>query len=306
MWNNKDGEFVRYSSTFRNWIKKEGSTPFQPEDGRYHLYVSWACPWATRTLMMRTLKGLEKAITLSVVDPVWDEKGWRWSDGPGCIPDFVNNCSHLIDVYRLAQPQFKGEESVPVLWDKKLKTIVNNESLEIIRMLDLEFEGIAENPDSFYPKEKTKLIDETIQQLYLKVNNGVYRAGFATSQRAYEKSVKELFASLEYWEEVLGRSRFLCGDQLTEADICFYPTLFRFDIVYYGHFKCNLRQLRDFPNLWNYTKQIYQIPGISSVSNEDHCKRHYYMSQSEINPNRIVPLGPVVDFDSPHNRGPWR
>lgn len=301
MWNNAQGEFVRYKSEFRDWVRKDGSTPFTPDRERYHLYVSWACPWATRTVVLRALKGLEDVISLSVVDPVWDDKGWRFSDGPGCIPDFVNQKTHLIDIYRLANPKYEGEESTPVLWDKKTKTIVNNESLEIMRMFDTEFEHLARHV-TFYPSELQAEIDQTIAKLYPTVNNGVYRAGFATTQTAYERAVRELFAALHHWENVLAQHRYLCGDVLTEADICLFTTLIRFDLVYYSHFKCNLKQLRDYQNLWNYTKELYQIPEIKSVCNFDHIKRHYYVSQRAINPTGIYPLGPIIDFDAPHNR----
>jgi glutathionyl-hydroquinone reductase len=302
MWNNEKGEFVRYKSNFRDWIKKDGSARFQPEGGRYHLYISWACPWASRAVIMRGLKKLENVISLSVVDPVWDEKGWKFCEGPGNIEDFVNHKKSLVDIYRLADPKFNGEESVPVLWDKKLNTIVNNESREIMRMFDIEFNDLAGDKTIFAPEEEIEQVDVVIDELYPNVNNGVYRAGFATSQRAYELAVCVLFEALDRWEKVLSQSRYLLGNQLTEADVCLFTTLFRFEIVYYSHFKCNIRRLRDYPNLWNFTKDIYQTPGIAALCNIDHCKRHYYMSQTSINPNRVVPVGPTIDYTEPHDR----
>lgn len=303
MWNNEQGEFVRYSVNFRNWVKADGSTPFQPEPGRYHLYVSLACPWSHRAVILRTLKGLEDAISMSVTGPVWNRNGWWFPDDEGVIPETVNHKRDLVEIYRLADPNFKDEETVPVLWDKKTGRLVNNESREIIRMFDLEFDSIAKNKVNLYPKQKAEEIDRVIDQIYEPINNGVYRCGFATKQRAYEKAFDELFAALDHWEMVLGQQRYLCGDTLTEADVCMFVTLLRFDPVYYGHFKCNLRRIVDYPNLWAYVRDIYQTPGVAETCNFDHIKRHYYGSHKEINPTGIVPKGPEIDFSIPHDRG---
>lgn len=304
MWNNEEGEFVRYKSGFREWIKADGSTRFKPEAGRYHLYVSLACPWASRTLMVRKLRKLDDVISVDVVDPVWNENGWYFGSGyPGVTADTVNGKRDLIDVYRVATPGFDGVESVPILWDKKLGTIVNNESREIIRMLDHEFLDFGDPNAQLCPRHLEKQIDEAIDAIYAPINNGVYRAGFATHQRPYERAVKELFSALDHWEGVLSRQRYMCGDALTEADICLFTTLVRFDAVYVGHFKCNLRRIVDYPNLWNYVKDVYQTDGVAETVSLDHIKRHYYQSHGEINPTRIVPAGPVLDLAEPHDRG---
>jgi putative glutathione S-transferase len=303
-WTERDtsGRFNRMPTHFRNRIRADGSSGFQPEAGRYHLYVSLACPWAHRTLIMRSLKGLTDAIGVSIVDPVLSEKGWAFSDAPGAIPDSVNHTHYLQEIYLLANSNYTGRVTVPILWDKTKQTIVNNESREIIRMLDTEFAAFAKPDVDLYPESLRGAIDQTIDAIYMPINNGVYRAGFATTQAAYEEAVTELFQNLDRWEGVLGQQRYLCGDLLTEADICFFTTLLRFDPVYYGHFKCNLRRIVDYPNLWNYLKDIYQHPGVRETCNLDHIKRHYYMSQTAINPNRIVPKGPLINLDEPHDR----
>ncbi len=303
-WNERDksGKFNRTPTAFRDRITADGSSGFKAESGRYHLYVCLACPWAHRTLMMRKLKGLEDAIGLSIVDPILSDKGWAFSDAPGAIPDSVNHAQYLQEIYLKADPKYTGRITVPVLWDKERNTIVNNESREIIRMFDVEFAEIAMNPINLYPNDLRSLIDDTIDKIYMPINNGVYRSGFATTQAAYNEAVTELFENLDYWETVLDRQRYLCGDQLTEADICLFTTLIRFDSVYHGHFKCNLRRIADYPNLWNYLKDLYQHPEFKETCNLDHIKRHYYMSQTQINPTRIVPKGPIIDFDEPHNR----
>ena len=288
---NEAGEFKRKDSKFRNWVKADGSTPHQPEAGRYHLYVSFACPWASRTLLVRKLCSLESAITMSWVEPEWGPKGWRFADG-----------TDLIDIYLKVDPNFKGDETVPILWDKKLNTIVNNESRDIIRMLDEEFREIGNSEIDLCPPDLKTEIDQTLDAIYEPINNGVYRAGFATTQEAYEAAVKELFGALDRYERVLAGQRYLCGSRLTEADVCLFTTLVRFDPVYVGHFKCNLRCLREYPNLWAYTREIYQISGVSETVNFDHIKRHYYRSHENINPNGIVPLGPVLNFLAPHDR----
>lgn len=296
------GRFVRPSTTFRNKITADGSSGFKAEPDRYHLYISWACPWAHRTAIMRKLKGLEDAIGLSVVAAVIDQNSWEFSDEPGAIPDTVNGTSYLWEIYLKADPDYSGRVTVPVLWDKQTATIVNNESREIIRMLDTELNALGKADVNFYPEDLQKVVDETIDAIYQPINNGVYRAGFATTQQAYEEGVTELFAALDHWEGVLGKQRYLCGTRITEADWCMFTTLLRFDPVYHGHFKCNLRRIVDYPNLWNYLKDLYQQPGVKETCNLDHIKRHYYKSHDKINPTRIVPKGPIINFEEPHDR----
>ncbi|MBK4730518.1 glutathione S-transferase family protein [Oxynema sp. CENA135] len=296
------GRFLRPSTTFRHWITSDGSSGFKAESGRYHLYISWACPWAHRTAIMRQLKGLDNAISLSVVSAVIDKNSWEFSDEPGMIPDRVNGCHYLWQLYLKAQPDYSGRVTVPVLWDKKTGAIVNNESREIIRMLDTEFEAIAQNSVNFCPPDLKAEVDRAIDAIYQPINNGVYRAGFATTQIAYEEGVTDLFKALDNWEEILGKQRYLCGDRLTEADWCMFTTLLRFDPVYYFHFKCNLRRIQDYPNLWNYLKELYQYPGVKETCNFEHIKRHYYQSHPKVNPTRIVPIGPIFNLDEPHDR----
>lgn len=303
-WTERDqtGKFNRMPTKFRHWITADGSSGFKAEAGRYHLYISLACPWAHRTFIMRQLKGLDNAIGLSIVDPILTDRGWGFAHTSGSIPDAVNHAQYLQEIYLKADNQYTGRITVPVLWDKQTQTIVNNESREIIRMFDTEFAAIATSSTDFYPQALRETIDHTIDAIYMPINNGVYRSGFATSQSAYEEAVTELFQNLDRWEVVLGQQRYLCGNQLTEADICMLTTLLRFDAVYYGHFKCNLKRIVDYPNLWNYLKDLYQYPGIKETCNLDHIKRHYYMSQTQVNPNRIVPKGPLINFDEPHDR----
>jgi putative glutathione S-transferase len=295
-------EFIRPPTTFRSWIRADGSTPFKPEAGRYHLYVSLACPWAHRTLIIRSMRKLEDLISVSITDPVWNESGWTFSNYPGSTLDELNHCRDLIDLYRLADPGFQGEESTPVLWDKKLKTIVNNESAEILRMMDQEFRGWGDPSVDLYPEPLRGRIDETIRALYHPINNGVYRAGFARTQAAYDRAVLGLFEALDYWEAVLSSQRYLCGNVATEADICLFTTLFRFDPVYVTHFKCNIRRIADYHNLSHYLRDLFQLPAIRSTCNLDHIKRHYYLSHRDINPRGIIPLGPELDLDSAHDR----
>lgn len=303
-WNERDksGKFNRTPTVFRDRITADGSSGFKAEAGRYHLYVCLACPWAHRTMIMRKLKGLEDAIGLLIVDPILSDKGWAFSDAPGAIPDSINHAQYLQEIYLKADPKYTGRITVPVLWDKEKNTIVNNESREIIRMFDVEFAEIATKQIDLYPKDLQQRIDDTIDKIYMPINNGVYRSGFATTQEAYDEAVTELFENLDYWETVLDRQRYLCGNQLTEADICLFTTLIRFDSVYHGHFKCNLRRIADYPNLWNYLKDLYQHPEFKATCNLDHIKRHYYMSQTQINPTRIVPKGPIINFDEAHDR----
>ena len=296
------GKFIRPSTTYRHQITADGSSGFKAEPGRYHLYISWACPWACRTAIIRQLKGLEDVIGLSVVGAEIDQNSWEFTDEPGAIPDSVNGTQYLWQLYLKADPNYSGRVTVPVLWDKHKGTIVNNESREIIRMFDTQFDDFAQEDINFYPEDLQELIDETIDAIYQPINNGVYRAGFATSQSAYDEAVTELFAALDEWENILGKQRYLCGYQVTEADWCMFTTLLRFDAVYYVHFKCNLRRMVEYPNLWNYLKELYQLPGVKETCNFDHIKRHYYKSHPNVNPTRIVPKGPVIDFDAPHNR----
>jgi glutathionyl-hydroquinone reductase len=296
------GRFQRNPTTFRNQITADGSSGFKAESDRYYLYVSYACPWAHRTLIMRQLKGLDKAIDVSVVDPLMADEGWEFSEFPGAIPDAVNKAKYLREIYAKADSNYTGRVTVPVLWDKQKNTIVSNESREIIRVLDWEFEAIASNKVNFCPQELKEEIDRAIDAIYQPINNGVYRSGFATSQEAYEEAVTELFEALDYWENVLGKQRYLCGDVMTEADICLFTTLLRFDPVYYVHFKCNLRHIWDYPYMWNYLKDLYQHPGIKQTCNLEHIKRHYYMSHPHINPSGIVPKGPIYNLEEPHNR----
>ncbi len=297
------GRFIRPSTTFRNQITADGSSGFKAEASRYHLYISWACPWAHRTAIIRKLKGLEEVIGLSVVYPEIYDNGWEFSDEPGCIPDRVNGSRYLWEIYLKADANYNGRVTVPVLWDKQTATIVNNESREIIRMLDTQFQALAKSDLNFYPKALQEVTDKTIEAIYEPINNGVYRAGFATTQTAYESGVKDLFNALDRWDKVLAEKQYLCGNRITEADWCMFTTLLRFDAVYYGHFKCNLRHIWDYPNLWNYLKELYQFPGVKETCNLDHIKRHYYKSHNKINPTRIVPAGPLINFDTPHDRG---
>ena len=297
------GEFIRRDSQFRERVTVNGSSGFPAEPGRYHLYVSTACPWAHRTLIFRALKGLEEVISASIVHPVSLEHGWRFSDEAGCVPDTVNGCQYLHQVYTKAKSDYSGRVTVPVLWDRKTATIVNNESSEIIRMLNGEFNAFAGHPEvDLYPAALRAEIDEVNDLVYGNVNNGVYRCGFATTQEAYERAFDGLFATLDQLEAQLARQRYLAGARITEADWRLFPTLVRFDAVYHGHFKCNLRRVADYPNLSNYLRELYQVPGVADTVNMDHIKRHYYASHLRINPTGIVPKGPMVDFVAPHDR----
>lgn len=296
------GRFVRSSAQFRDAIRADGSTRFRPETGRYHLYVSLACPWASRTLIFRKLKGLEKEISLSVVDPFMGENGWAFGEATGCIPDTVNGTRFLHQIYTLAKRDYRGRVTVPVLWDKKLGTIVNNESSEIIRMLNREFDAFGHREIDFYPEQLRDGIDALNDVIYRNVNNGVYCCGFATTQEAYDEAVEGLFATLDDLEERLRGQRYLLGDRVTEADWRLFTTLVRFDAVYVLHFKCNVRRLIDYPNLWSYTRDLFQVPGVSETVNLDHIKQHYYRSHTSINPTQIIPKGPEIDFYESHGR----
>lgn len=302
------GHFVRQESRFRNWLTADGRAGptgedgFKAEPGRYHLYVSLACPWAHRTLIFRALKRLESAISLSVVHWFMGKHGWTFDEGPGVIPDPILGARRLYEVYLRSDPTYTGRVTVPVLWDKRGNVIVSNESSEIIRMLNSAFDAVGAAPGDFYPIDLREMIDGFNARIYATVNNGVYRAGFATTQAAYEEAVRPLFATLDMLEERLATHRYLCGERLTEADWRLFTTLVRFDPVYVGHFKCNLRRLVDYPNLWGLARELYQYPGVPSTTNFTHIKRHYYQSHDSINPTRIVPLGPDLDFLSPHGR----
>ncbi|CAM2930212.1 hypothetical protein SAG0136_03605 [Streptococcus agalactiae LMG 14747] len=297
------GKFVRSQSQFRNWVTKDGSAGptgkegFKAESGRYHLYISLACPWASRTLIMRKLKDLEGHISLSIVNPYMLENGWTFEEYDGVIPDSLFESQYLYQLYLQADPNYSGRVTVPVLWDKKTQTIVSNESADIIRMFNTAFNDITGNTDDYYPESLQEAIDDINAIVYDNVNNGVYKTGFATEQSVYEKELNILFAELNRLEELLASQEWLVGNQMTEADIRLFTTLVRFDAVYYGHFKCNLKRLVDYPNLWNYTKRIYNLPGISETVNFDHIKTHYYGSHKTINPNGIIPLGPEIDWN---------
>ena len=302
------GRFIRSAAQFRNWITVDGAAGvsgragFKAEPGRYHLYVSHACPWANRTLIFRKLKGLEEMISLSVVHWHMAEDGWTFDDGEGVIQDSVNNAKFMRDVYLAADSTYSGRVTVPVLWDKKTNTIVSNESSEIIRMFNSAFDEVGAIPGDYYPQALQTEIDQLNERIYDTINNGVYKAGFATSQDAYEEAVLPIFETLDWLEERLSQKRFLSGDKTTEADWRLFTTLVRFDPVYVGHFKCNIRQLRDYANLWAYTRDLYQHEGIASLINMHHIKHHYYGSHATINPSGVVPAGPVLDFLEPHTR----
>ncbi|APB34773.1 Putative glutathione S-transferase [Gloeomargarita lithophora Alchichica-D10] len=294
---NEQGQFQRMSTQFRDWITAPDTSGFPAESGRYHLYVSLGCPWAHRTVLLRTLKGLESVIGLSIVNPVISEYGWQFSSYSGCTLDEVNHCDYLWQVYVKAQPSYTGRVTVPVLWDKQTQTIVNNESRQIIQMLNGEFNQFATYPErDFYPQPLRTQIDATLDAIYQPINNGVYRAGFATVQTAYEQAVKELFVALDYWEQILAQQPYLCGHEITLVDWCLFTTLFRFDLAYHGLFKCNIKRLVDYPNLWRYLRVLYQQPGVKEVCSPDHVKRLYYAGLLELNPNQIIPIGPVLDY----------
>ena len=296
------GRFVRRESQFRNWVTADGSSGFAAEPGRYHLYVSLACPWAHRTLIYRRLKGLEAVIPVSVVHWHMAENGWEFGDGSDCTGDRLGGRAYLHQLYSDAQADYTGRVTVPVLWDTRTHTIVNNESSEIIRMFNSAFDAWGDAGLDLYPADLRGEIDALNETVFLKVNNGVYRAGFATSQAAYEEAFDDLFATLDELEARLARQRYLLGDRMTEADWRLFTTLLRFDPVYYGHFKCNQRRLVDYPHLWAYTRELYQVPGVAETVNFRHIKHHYYVSHRTINPTGIVPKGPDVDFAEPHGR----
>ena len=302
------GRFVRQKSAFRNWVTTGGAAGpsgdggFEAEPGRYHLYVSLACPWAQRTLILRRLKRLEEIVSVSVVHWHMGAAGWAFREGPGCTPDTVNGARALHEIYTKATPDYTGRVTVPVLWDKARGTIVNNESSEIVRMFNSAFDAWGDASVDFYPKALRAEIDAINAIVYETVNNGVYRAGFATSQEAYEEAVDALFETLDMLEERLSRQRYLVGARLTEADWRLFTTLLRFDPVYVGHFKCNKRRLVDTANLWAYTRELYRVPGVAETIDLHHIKAHYYGGQLSVNPSGIVPKGPEIDFTVAHDR----
>jgi glutathionyl-hydroquinone reductase len=303
------GAFKRRPTTWRNWITRDGAPGptgeggFPAESGRYHLYVSLACPWASRALIFRALKGLDPHISVDSVHPFMGEDGWHFgTDFPDATGDRVGGKTFLREVYTEADPRATGKVTVPVLWDRERRTIVSNESADIIRMFNGAFDGVTGNRDDYWPEELRDEIEAVNARVYETVNNGVYRAGFATSQEAYDRAVREVFASLDWLEERLGRQRYLLGDRLTEADWRLVTTLFRFDLVYHGHFKCNRRRLVDYPNLWAYARELYQVPGLRETVSFPHIAEHYHRSHESINPHRIVPIGPDLDWDAPHGR----
>ena len=303
------GRFVRTEAQFRNWITADGSAGpsgsggFKAEAGRYHLYVSLACPWAHRTLIFRKLKGLESMISVSVVNPLMVENGWTFEPDEGVIADPLHHARYLHQVYTAAQSDYTGRVTVPLLWDKQQNKPVNNESAEIIRMLNSAFDGVGAKTGDYYPPALRTQIDELNDQIYDRVNNGVYKAGFATTQEAYEEAVLALFDTLDELDQRLAQQRYLTGKQITEADWRLFTTLIRFDAVYHGHFKCNLKQIADYPHLAGYVRELYQVPGVAETVNMKHIKEHYYRSHATINPTGVVPAGPLLDFDSPHGRG---
>ncbi len=296
------GRFVRSETQFRNWLTEDGGAGpdgqkgFKAEVGRYHLYVSLACPWASRVMIVRALKGLDEMISVSVVNPLMLENGWTFEEGEGVIPDPVIKADYLHEIYTLSQPDYSGRVTVPVLFDLKTKQIVNNESSDIIRMLNTAFDHLGAKPGHFAPEPLIEELDEINDYLYDKINNGVYKAGFATNQAVYRGEVEVLFQTLDELEEALASSTYMMGNQLTEADIRLFTTLIRFDAVYYGHFKCNIKRLLDYPNLLAHTKTIYHLPGVAETVNFDHIKQHYYGSHKTINPNGIVPVGPDLSW----------
>lgn len=302
------GSFERKASSFRNWVTVDGSAgpsgvgSFKAEPNRYHLYVSLACPWAHRTIIYRKLKGLEDLIGMSVVNAFMGKDGWTFHAGDGVIADPIFNATHLYDIYTAAQADYTGRVTVPILWDKKNHTIVSNESSEIIRMFNSAFDEVGALAGDFSPSELLAEIDALNDYIYPAINNGVYRAGFATTQVAYDDAVIELFNALDVLEVRLDNRRYLMGSTITEADWRLFTTLVRFDSVYVGHFKCNLHRIVDYPNLWGYLRDLYQVTGIAETVNINHIKTHYYASHDTINPTRIIPIGPEIDFNALHKR----
>ncbi|HWI25740.1 MAG TPA: glutathione S-transferase family protein [Stellaceae bacterium] len=292
------GAFERPSTVFRRWITADGSSGFPAEPGRYHLFLALACPWCHRTLLFRLLKRLESVISVSFVEPLMLENGWTFA-----APDPLTGARYAYEIYQRADPRYTGRASVPILWDKKTATIVSNESADIIRMLNRAFDAFTDERSDYYPPELAQAIDALNTRIYDTVNNGVYKAGFATRQEPHERAVRALFETLDQLEERLSGRRYLLGDRLTEADWRLFPTLVRFDAVYYGHFKCNLRHVYDYPALWDYTRALYHRPGVAATVDLENFKTHYYGSQRRVNPSGVIPLGPRIDFSIPSTRG---
>ena len=298
-----DGEFDRQETSFRDWVRDDPDARFSPDAGRYHLYVSRACPWAHRAMIVRTVMGLEDVVSMDVVDPYRDADGWQFTPSKDdCTYDTVNGSEFLREVYTAADDSFTGRVTVPVLWDRGEETIVNNESEEIVKMLADAFGSFAANDVDLYPEALRDEIDDVIESIYEPINNGVYRAGFADSQAAHERAVTELFDALEHWDDELSDRRWLVGDRFTLADVCLFTTLVRFDEVYHTHFKCNVARVTDFDALWGHTRDAYQLPGIAKTVNMEHIKEHYYTTHGDVNPKQLVPVGPDPEFDADHER----
>ena len=298
----EDGSYQRQEDAFRVWVTEDGGSGYPAEAGRYHLYVSLACPWAHRTIIVRKLKRLESVIGMTVVDPIRDDKGWAFRAGPGHSLDPVNGFAFLSEAYTKMDPGYRGRVTVPVLWDGRTGRLVSNSDDDIMRMFNSAFNRFTDSRKDFYPEELRDEIDRLNEDIYERVNNGVYRAGFATTQKSYDSAVRGLFEALDELDDRLSRQRYLFGDRIVETDWRLFVTLIRFDAVYHGHFKCNLRRIVDYPNLFGYVKDLYQYEGVSTTVNFDHIKRHYYITHDDINPTKIVPLGPVQDFTTPHGR----
>lgn len=296
------GRFERQEAVFRERIRDEPDTPFTPDPDRYHLYISRACPWAHGAALVRSLMGLEDVITMDVVDPYREDEGWQFTpEKDGCTTDRISDVDYLAEVYHRADERYDDRPTVPVLWDREHGTIVNNESIEVMRMLATAFETRRAGVD-LYPADRRQDVDRVVGELYESVNNGVYRAGFADSQQAYDEAVDDLFAALDRWNAVLEDQRYLLGEQLTLADLRLFATLVRFDKVYHTHFKCNVNRVVDYPNLWGHTRDLYQLPGVAETVNMDHITEHYYRTHPHLNPKRIVARGPDLDFTAPHER----
>ncbi len=299
----EDGEFDRQETSFRDRIEDDPDAEFPAEAGRYHLYVSYACPWAHRALVTRSLLGLDEAVAVSVVDPYREDDGWEFSpEKDGCTEDRVNGFDYLRETYVAADPEFTGRVTVPVLWDTERETVVNNESKEVMRMFDTQLASVADRDVTLYPEGYRDEVDEVIADIYDPINNGVYRAGFAGTQQAYDRAITELFDALDRYDDLLADRRYLCGDRLTEADVAMFTTLVRFDEVYHTHFMCNRQFVREYDNLWPYLRDLYQTPGFGETVHMDHIKEHYYTTHPDVSPKRIVPLGPDPDFEASHDR----
>jgi len=296
------GKFERQASKFRDNVSNDEDAKYPVESGRYHLYLSLACPWAHRALIFRKLKGLEEHIDVSVVHPEMLDNGWEFKEYPGSTGDKLYGFDYAHQIYTKAKPEITTRVTVPILWDKQTETIVNNESAEIIRIFNSGFNALTSNDDDYYPEAFRQEIDDINEMVYHDINNGVYKAGFATTQKAYEEAVNALFHALDIVEERLSKQRYLVGSNITEADWRLFTTLIRFDAVYHGHFKCNKKQIADYPNIYGYMKELYQVPGVAETVNFDHIKRHYYFSHTMINPTQIIPVGPEQDLMSPHGR----